>query len=46
MAFRNVRKKSRLLYCNDEGTVNDLWKYERGGKTVSMTARGWLVNNG
>jgi LysR family transcriptional regulator, regulator for bpeEF and oprC len=34
-----------LLYCNDEGTVNDLWKYERGGKTVSITARGWLVSN-
>ena len=34
-----------LLYCNDEGTVNDLWKYERSGKTVSVTARGWLVSN-
>lgn len=34
-----------LLYCNDEGTVNDLWKYERGGESISTTARGWLVSN-
>jgi DNA-binding transcriptional LysR family regulator len=34
-----------LLYCNDLGTVNDLWKYERSGKTVSITAHGWLISN-
>jgi LysR family transcriptional regulator, regulator for bpeEF and oprC len=34
-----------LLYCNDLRTVNDLWKYERSGKTVSVTALGWLVSN-
>lgn len=34
-----------LLYCNDEGTVNDLWQYERGAEKVSVTARGWLVSN-
>jgi LysR family transcriptional regulator for bpeEF and oprC len=34
-----------LLYCNDEGTVNDLWQYERGQEKESVTARGWLVSN-
>lgn len=34
-----------LLYCNDEGTVNDLWQYQRGAEIVSVTARGWLVSN-
>jgi len=34
-----------LLYCNDEGTVNDLWQYERGSEKESVTARGWLVSN-
>ena len=34
-----------LLYCNDEGTVNDLWQYEREGVKESVTARGWLVSN-
>jgi DNA-binding transcriptional LysR family regulator len=34
-----------LLYCNDEGTVNDLWKYERAAESVSVTVRGWLVSN-
>lgn len=34
-----------LLYCNDEGTVNDLWQYRRGAEQESVTARGWLVSN-
>lgn len=34
-----------LLYCNDEGTVNDLWQYERDAETVAIAARGWLVSN-
>lgn len=34
-----------LLYCNDEGTINDLWQYQRGAEQVSITARGWLVSN-
>jgi len=34
-----------LLYRNDEGTVNDLWQYERGTEKVAVTARGWLVSD-
>jgi DNA-binding transcriptional LysR family regulator len=34
-----------LLYRNDEGTVNDLWQYERGVEQVSVTVRGWLVSD-
>jgi len=34
-----------MLYCNDQGTVNDLWQYERGAEKASVTARGWLVSN-
>jgi len=34
-----------LLYCNDEGTVNDLWRYQRGTQTVPIAVRGWLVSN-
>jgi LysR family transcriptional regulator, regulator for bpeEF and oprC len=34
-----------LLYRNDEGTVNDLWQYERGTEKVSVTVRGWLVSD-
>lgn len=34
-----------LLYCNDEGTVNDLWLYERQGEKLAITARGWLVSS-
>ena len=34
-----------LLYCNDEGTVNDLWVYTRGAEKRAVTARGWLVSD-
>ena len=34
-----------LLYGNDEGTVNDLWQYQRGSEQESVTAHGWLVSN-
>ncbi len=42
---QDLEQHSCLLYCNDEGIVNDLWQYERDGITESVTARGWLVSN-
>lgn len=42
---KDLERHVCLLYCNDEGTVNDLWQYERGAEKESVTGRGWLVSN-
>jgi len=42
---RDLAGHECLLYCNDEGTVNDLWLYERNGEKLAITARGWLVSS-
>jgi DNA-binding transcriptional LysR family regulator len=42
---KDLERHVCLLYCNDEGTVNDLWQYERGEEKESVTGRGWLVSN-
>jgi LysR family transcriptional regulator, regulator for bpeEF and oprC len=34
-----------LLYANDEGTVSDMWKFERNGKIESVIVDGWLISN-
>lgn len=34
-----------LFLRNPEGTVLDLWEYERNGKTESVVMRGWLVSD-
>lgn len=41
----DIERHVCMLYCNDQGTVNDLWQYERSAEKESVTARGWLVSN-
>ena len=42
---RDLEHHDCLLYTNDEGTVADLWKFERDGKIESVTVSGWLISN-
>lgn len=42
---QDIAQHDCVLYSNDEGVVNDLWRYARDGVTESVTARGWLVSN-
>ena len=42
---RDLAEHQCLLYVNDEGTVADLWKYERDGEVESVAASGWLISN-
>ncbi len=42
---KDIERHVCMLFCNDQGTVNDLWQYERGTENESVTARGWLVSN-
>ncbi|HRD93141.1 MAG TPA: LysR substrate-binding domain-containing protein [Accumulibacter sp.] len=42
---QDLRKHACLLFRNPEGTVIDLWQYERNGQAESVAVRGWLISN-
>jgi DNA-binding transcriptional LysR family regulator len=42
---RDLATHTGLFLRNPEGTVLDLWEYERGGETESVAVRGWLVSD-
>jgi DNA-binding transcriptional LysR family regulator len=42
---RDLERHNCLPFRNPEGTVIDLWQYEREGKVESVTVRGWLTSN-
>lgn len=42
---REMVRHTGLFLRNPQGTVLDLWEYERGGETVSVTVPGWLTSD-
>ena len=42
---REMVRYSGLFLRNPQGTVLDLWEYERGEETVSVTVPGWLTSD-
>ena len=42
---KDLERHVCLLFRTSDGTVHDLWQFERNGVTESVTARGWLVSN-
>ena len=42
---KNLERHVCLLFRTPDGTVHDLWQFERNGAKESVTARGWLVSN-
>jgi len=42
---RDLERHDCLAYRNPEGTLIDLWQYERGGELESVAVGGWLMSN-
>lgn len=42
---KDLERHVCLLFRTPDGTVHDLWQFERNGVRESVTARGWLVSN-
>lgn len=42
---KDLARHPCLLFRNPEGTVLDLWKYERGGEVETVSVSGWLSSN-
>jgi len=42
---RDLERHVCMPFRNPEGTLIDLWQYERGGETESVTVRGWLTSD-
>lgn len=42
---RDLERHTCLLFRTPEGTVHDLWQFEREGIKESVTAKGWLVSD-
>lgn len=42
---KDLERYACLLFRTPEGTVHDLWQFERNGVKESVTAKGWLVSS-
>lgn len=42
---QDLRHHNCFAFRNPEGTVIDLWRYERNGETESVAVSGWLLSN-